>query len=67
MGPPRRTLAGAERDHMLLIFSLKKPISESNNQYTWTTVYEHDGKEYHVTSFPGNVEDEVEEMLPDDQ
>lgn len=67
MGPPRRTLVGTERDNILLILSLKDPISESNNQHTWTSVYEHDGKEYHVTSFPGGAEDAVEEMLPDDQ
>lgn len=66
MGPPRRTLEGEERSNILLILSLKEPISESNNQHTWTTVYEHDGKEYHVTSFPGDTEDLVEEMLPDD-
>lgn len=66
MGPPRRTLEGEERGNILLILSLKEPVSESNNQHTWTTVYEHAGKEYHVTSFPGDAEDAVEEMLPED-
>lgn len=64
-GPPRRQLDGEERDSVLLILSLKEPVSSSNNQRTWTDVYEHNGKEYHVTSFPGGV-DEVDEMLPDD-
>ena len=70
MGPPRRTLEGEERNNILLILSFKDAISESNNQHTWTTVYEHAGKEYHITSFPDSIDgidDVVEEMLPDDQ
>ena len=67
MGPPRRTLEGTERDNILLILSLKEPIRESNNQHSWTSEYEHDGKEYHVTHFPGVEGVIVDEMLPDDQ
>jgi hypothetical protein len=66
MGPPRRILEGTERDNILLILSLKEPISESNNQHSWTSEYEHDGKEYHVTHFPGVEGAIVDEMLPDD-
>jgi hypothetical protein len=66
MGPPRRILEGTERDNILLILSLKEPISESNNQHSWTSEYEHDGKEYHVTQFPGTEGAIVDEMLPDD-
>jgi len=64
MGAPRRILEGKERDSMLLILGLKEPVSSSNNQSTWTDVYEHNGKEYHITLFPGG-DNEVDEMLPD--
>lgn len=66
MGPDRRTLEGTEKEHMLTVFNLIDPIESSNNQRTWTDVYEHAGKIYHVHFFdtgPGVV---VEEVLPDD-
>lgn len=49
MGPPRRTLEGEEYKHMMLVLSLKTPISSSNNQRSWTDEYEHDGRRYDVT------------------
>lgn len=64
MGPPRRTLTEQERDHMLTIFRLIEPIESSNNQRSWTDVYEHAGKTYHVHFFEDDTE--VEEILPDD-
>ena len=64
MGPPRRTLTGEERDHMLTVFALIEPISSSNNQRSWTDVYDHAGKTYHVHFFED--ETEIEEILPDD-
>ena len=69
VGPARRTLLGSERESMLLILALKESVSSSNNQHTWCDVYVHDGKEYHITSFPGSSSDEdiLEEILPDDQ
>jgi hypothetical protein len=67
IGPPSRTLEGEERASILLILNLKEPMSSSNNQHTWTDVYEHAGKEYHVTCFPDSnrESDVVDEMLPD--
>lgn len=64
MGPERRTLIGQEHEHMLTVFALVEPVESSNNQRSWTDVYEHAGKTYHVHYF----EDEtvIEEMLPDD-
>jgi len=64
MGPPRRTLEGNEREHMLTVFALLGPISSTNNQHTWTDVYEHAGKTYHHTI--GASVDELEEILTDD-
>jgi hypothetical protein len=68
-GPARRTLLGSERESMLLLLALKESVSSSNNQHTWCDVYIHDGKEYHITSFPGSSQDKdiLEEILPDDQ
>jgi hypothetical protein len=65
MGPERRTVLSPEREHLLTIFALLEPISESNNQRTFTQVYEHAGKVYHVTS--GWDEEEIEEILPDEE
>lgn len=63
-GPETRTLTGQELEHMKTIFRLLEPIESSNNQRSWTDVYEHAGKIYHVHYF----EDEtvIEEVLPDD-
>ena len=63
-GPERRTLPEQERDHMLTIFRLIDPVESSNNQRTWTDVYEHAGKIYHVHYV--EFETIIEEVLPDD-
>ncbi len=64
MGPPRRVLEGAERDHMLTVFGLLEPFETSNNQRSFTEEYRHANKIYHVHYFEG--ETEVEEILEDD-
>ena len=64
MGPDRRKIEGAERDHMLTVFRLLEPVESTNNQRSFTDVYEHAGKTYHVHYFEG--ESELEEILPDD-
>jgi len=64
MGPSRRTLTGQEHDHMLTVFQLIEPIESSNNQRSWTDVYEHAGKTYHVSFFEDDTV--IEEILPDD-
>lgn len=66
MGPDRRTLEGSEREHMLTVFNLIEPIETSNNQRTWTDVYEHAGKIYHVHYFDMPSDVVVEEVIPDD-
>ena len=63
-GPDRRTLSEQERDHMLTIFKLIDPVESSNNQRSWTDVYEHAGKIYHVHYV--DFETIIEEVLPDD-
>jgi hypothetical protein len=64
MGPERRTLAGDEREHLLTVFKLIEPVSSSNNQRSFTDVYEHAGKQYHVHYFDDDIV--VEELLKDD-
>ena len=64
MGPDRRIVEGEEKDHLLTVFSLIDPTSDSNNQRSWTTVYHHADKEYHLTF--GEGWDELAEILPDD-
>jgi hypothetical protein len=64
LGPNRRKITGQEHDHMLTVFALVEPIESSNNQRSWTDVYEHAGKTYHVHYFED--ETEIEEILPDD-
>jgi hypothetical protein len=64
MGPEQRIIEGVEREHLLTVFRLLEPSEESNNQRSWTTVYEHAGKTYHLTT--GDGWDELSEILPDD-
>lgn len=63
-GPDRRKIEGTERDHMLTVFKLLEPVESTNNQRSFTDVYEHAGKTYHVHYFDKDIE--VEEILPDD-
>ena len=55
MGPPKRRIEGEEYKHMMLVLSLKEPVSSSNNQRFWTDEYEHDGRTYNITY---GIEDE---------
>ena len=64
MGPEQRIIEGVEKEHLFTIFNLLEPTEESNNQRSWTTVYEHAGKTYHYTI--GDGWDELAEILPDD-
>ena len=64
MGPDKRTIEGTERDHLFTVFNLLEPMESSNNQRSFTEVYEHAGKTYHVHYFEG--ETVLEEILPDD-
>jgi hypothetical protein len=65
MGPEQRIIEGQEREHLLTVFNLIAPAEESNNQRSWTTVYEHAGKLYHLTV--GDGWDELTEILPDEK
>jgi hypothetical protein len=64
IGPEQRIIEGQEKEHLFTIFNLLDPLEESNNQRSWTTVYEHAGKTYHYTV--GDGWDELAEILPDD-
>ncbi len=64
MGPPKRLLEGAEKEHMLTLFRLIEPIETTNNQKSFTDEYHHAGKIYFVHYFGNEVE--VEEVLKDD-
>jgi hypothetical protein len=66
MGPPSRELKDKEKDHVLLMLSLKDPFKETNNQHSWTSYYMIGNKEYHVTTFP-NEEEIVELILSEDE
>ena len=65
MGPPRRVLEGAEREHMLTVLRLIKPIRTTNNQRSFTDEYIHAGKMYDVHYF--DDETVVEEILEDEK
>ena len=64
MGPPKRILEGAEKEHMLTVFRLIEPVETTNNQRSFTDEYHHAGKVYFVHYFGNEVE--VEEVLKDD-
>jgi hypothetical protein len=44
-----RELEGKEKEHILLLIKLTKPITESNNQRFWYEEYFIGGKTYHIT------------------
>jgi hypothetical protein len=64
MGPPKRVLEGAEREHMLTVFKLIEPVRTTNNQRSFTDEYVHAGKMYDVHYFDDEIV--VEEYLEDD-
>lgn len=66
IGPPRRTLEGKEREHVLLMLAMVEPYSKSNNQHSWTESYMIGSTDYQVTSFPDS-DDIVELILPEDE
>lgn len=65
MGPNRRVLEGAEREHMLTVLRLVEPIRTTNNQRSFTDEYIHAGKMYDVHYF--DDETVVEEILEDEE
>jgi len=66
MGPPHRTLEGQEREEIWMLLKLMEPISESNNQHSWTEVYKMSGNEYHVTTWPNSGPPTIDEYLPEE-
>lgn len=66
MGPETRLLEGEEKEHMLMVFRLIEPVGSSNNQRTWTDVYQHAGKTYHVHYWDKDNTD-VEEIIADEE
>lgn len=64
LGLKTRTLEGVEKEHMLTVFKLIDPISESNNQHAITEVFEYAGKTYNVNYYlPDEIE--IEEVIHD--
>lgn len=49
IGPPKRQLAGRERDQAWTVIQLSSPVRESNNQRFWYEEYLIGGKRYDVT------------------
>jgi hypothetical protein len=53
MGPPRRELAGEEREQVLLMLAmLGGPTVTSNNQHSYSEDYVHAGRHWCVTTWP---------------
>jgi hypothetical protein len=49
---PRMEITDAtEKAHLLTLLALADPVSESNNQHSWTTTYDIGGQVYDVTEF----------------
>ena len=65
MGPPRRTLEGKEKEHILLLLAMIEPFKQTNNQRSWTDYYMIGKTEYHVTDFEDEVI--VDEMLKEEE
>jgi hypothetical protein len=65
MGPPRRVLEGAEREHILTVLRLIEPIRTTNNQRSFTDEYIHAGKIYDVHYF--DDETIIEEIIEDEE
>ena len=60
------TLTEPERSHMLTIFAMLQPESESNDQRSFTEVYLHAGRTFHVTTFEDGevvVEEEIQDAV----
>ena len=66
MGPPTKTLEGKELEQIKLLLALVEPFKETNNQHSWTQYYMIGKTEYHVTYFPGDGEEIVDELLNED-
>ena len=58
-----RELKGKEREHIVLLTKMMDPVSESNNQHSWTKVFHIGGKVYHFHYFPEADEPLIEEYI----
>ena len=59
---PYRPIRGDEHKQLLTLLLLKEPTESFNNQHTWTDVYEHKSRTYHVTYGLGDIP-EIDEKL----
>ena len=66
LGPPHRTLAGKDKDQILLLIAMIEPFKATNNQHSFTEYYMIGETEYHVTSFPDS-DVIVDEMLKEEE
>jgi hypothetical protein len=66
LGPPHRTLAGKDKDQILLLIAMIEPFKATHNQHSFTEYYMIGETEYHVTSFPDS-DVIVDEMLKDEE
>ena len=67
MGPPHKTLEGKEKEQTLLLLAMIEPFNQTNNQQSWTNYYMIGETEYHVTTWPGSEDPEVDMMLPEEE
>jgi truncated hemoglobin YjbI len=67
MGRPSITLEGKEREQVLMMLHMMEPFKETNNQHSWTSYYMIGDTEYHVTTFPNDIESIVDKMLPEEE
>ena len=49
-----------------VVVALIEPFNQTNNQHSWTDYYMIGETEYHVTTWPGSDDPEVDMMLPED-
>jgi hypothetical protein len=66
LGPPHKTLAGKEKEQILLLIAMLEPYKATNNQHSYTEYYMIGNTEYHATTFPdGDII--VDEMIKEDE
>jgi hypothetical protein len=65
MGPPKRVITDVEKEHLMLLLTMMTPISESNNQRSWSETYQIGDTYYELTTF--SADDTIlEEILKED-
>lgn len=65
LGNDTREVVGEEYDELQLIFRLLEPVHSSNNQRTWTDVYEQNGRTYEITGGNPGFPPVIIEILKD--